>query len=35
MEKCELTGRQTTPFNDKSLWREDGSQPFVWSTFDS
>ncbi|KAI0536116.1 hypothetical protein GGR58DRAFT_528641 [Xylaria digitata] len=21
----------TTPFNDKSLWPEDGSQPFVWS----
>ena len=24
----------TTPFNDKSLWPEDGSQPFVWSTGD-
>ncbi|KAK3695864.1 hypothetical protein B0T22DRAFT_374193 [Podospora appendiculata] len=22
----------TTQFNDKSLWPEDGSQPFVWST---
>ncbi|KAF4624825.1 hypothetical protein G7Y89_g13346 [Cudoniella acicularis] len=21
----------TTPFNDKSLWPDDGSQPFVWS----
>jgi len=21
----------TTPFNDKSLWPTDGSQPFVWS----
>lgn len=21
----------TTPFNDRSLWPEDGSQPFVWS----
>ena len=21
----------TRPFNDKSLWPEDGSQPFVWS----
>ncbi|KAH8657578.1 hypothetical protein BGZ60DRAFT_383829 [Tricladium varicosporioides] len=21
----------TTPFNDKNLWPEDGSQPFVWS----
>jgi hypothetical protein len=21
----------TTGFNDKSLWPEDGSQPFVWS----
>lgn len=21
----------TTPFNDQSLWPEDGSQPFVWS----
>ncbi|KAK4111073.1 hypothetical protein N656DRAFT_712378 [Canariomyces notabilis] len=25
----------TTPFNDKDLWPEDGSQPFVWSTGDS
>ncbi|KAL2156799.1 hypothetical protein VTH82DRAFT_1545 [Thermothelomyces myriococcoides] len=24
----------TTPFNDKELWPEDGSQPFVWSTND-
>ncbi|GAB1312827.1 Nucleoside diphosphate-linked moiety X motif 17 [Madurella fahalii] len=24
----------TTPFNDKDLWPEDGSQPFVWSTGD-
>ncbi|KAL2173056.1 uncharacterized protein P884DRAFT_288321 [Thermothelomyces heterothallicus CBS 202.75] len=24
----------TTPFNDKKLWPEDGSQPFVWSTND-
>ncbi|XDG02583.1 hypothetical protein ABKA04_002198 [Annulohypoxylon sp. FPYF3050] len=24
----------TRPFNDKSLWPEDGSQPFVWSTGD-
>ncbi|KAK0634250.1 hypothetical protein B0T17DRAFT_586152 [Bombardia bombarda] len=24
----------TTQFNDKSLWPEDGSQPFVWSTGD-
>ena len=21
----------TVPFNDPSLWPEDGSQPFVWS----
>lgn len=26
--------KQTRPFNDKSLWPEDGSQPFVWSTGD-
>jgi hypothetical protein len=26
---------QTTEFNDKALWPEDGSQPFVWSTDDS
>ncbi|KAK4032255.1 hypothetical protein C8A01DRAFT_50914 [Parachaetomium inaequale] len=25
----------TTEFNDKALWPEDGSQPFVWSTDDS
>jgi len=25
----------TTEFNDQSLWPEDGSQPFVWSTGDS
>ena len=25
----------TTQFNDKSLWPEDGSQPFVWSYDDS
>jgi len=25
----------TTMFNDKSLWPEDGSQPFVWSTGDT
>ncbi|KAI0844648.1 hypothetical protein F5Y00DRAFT_266375 [Daldinia vernicosa] len=25
----------TTPFNDKSLWPADGSQPFVWSYEDS
>jgi hypothetical protein len=25
---------QTTQFNDKELWAEDGSQPFVWSTND-
>ena len=25
----------TAPFNDKSLWPEDGSQPFVWSTGDT
>ncbi|KAK3291175.1 uncharacterized protein B0H64DRAFT_330884 [Chaetomium fimeti] len=25
----------TTEFNDESLWPEDGSQPFVWSTDDS
>ncbi|KAK4167448.1 hypothetical protein QBC43DRAFT_342233 [Cladorrhinum sp. PSN259] len=25
----------TTMFNDKSLWPEDGSQPFVWSTGDA
>ncbi|KAH6843396.1 hypothetical protein B0I37DRAFT_346904 [Chaetomium sp. MPI-CAGE-AT-0009] len=25
----------TTEFNDASLWPEDGSQPFVWSTDDS
>ncbi|KAF2187573.1 hypothetical protein K469DRAFT_748843 [Zopfia rhizophila CBS 207.26] len=24
----------TRPFNDKNLWPEDGSQPFVWSTGD-
>ncbi|KXX78390.1 hypothetical protein MMYC01_206020 [Madurella mycetomatis] len=24
----------TTPFNDKDLWPEDGSQPFIWSTGD-
>ncbi|KAH8900759.1 hypothetical protein GQ53DRAFT_776463 [Thozetella sp. PMI_491] len=24
----------TRPFNDKSLWPEDGSQPFFWSTGD-
>ncbi|KAK4244442.1 hypothetical protein C7999DRAFT_35186 [Corynascus novoguineensis] len=24
----------TTPFNDRDLWPEDGSQPFVWSTND-
>lgn len=24
----------TTKFNDKSLWPEDGSQPFVWSNGD-
>ncbi|KAL7622551.1 hypothetical protein AAE478_008058 [Parahypoxylon ruwenzoriense] len=24
----------TRPFNDKDLWPEDGSQPFVWSTGD-
>ncbi|KAI0884174.1 uncharacterized protein GGS22DRAFT_165041 [Annulohypoxylon maeteangense] len=24
----------TRPFNDKSIWPEDGSQPFVWSTND-
>ncbi len=25
----------TTQFNDPSLWPEDGSQPFVWSTGDT
>ncbi|KAI0884111.1 uncharacterized protein GGS22DRAFT_189241 [Annulohypoxylon maeteangense] len=25
----------TRPFNDKSIWPEDGSQPFVWSYEDS
>ncbi|KAK3326626.1 hypothetical protein B0H66DRAFT_472025 [Apodospora peruviana] len=25
----------TTEFNDRDLWPEDGSQPFVWSTGDS
>ena len=25
---------QTQVFNDKNLWPEDGSQPFVWSTGD-
>ena len=25
----------TTQFNDRSLWPEDGSQPFVWSYDDS
>jgi len=25
----------TRPYNNKDLWREDGSQPFAWSTFDS
>jgi hypothetical protein len=25
----------TTPFNDASLWPEDGSQPFVYSMGDS
>jgi hypothetical protein len=25
----------TTPFNDKSLWPADGSQPFVWSMGDN
>ncbi|KAL1865139.1 hypothetical protein VTK73DRAFT_5464 [Phialemonium thermophilum] len=25
----------TRPFNDKSLWPEDGSQPFVWSQGDA
>jgi hypothetical protein len=25
----------TTPFNDRSLWPEDGSQPFVWSHDDA
>lgn len=25
----------TTPFNDKSEWPEDGSQPFVWSYGDA
>ena len=25
----------TAEFNDKALWPEDGSQPFVWSTGDS
>ncbi|KAK5662635.1 hypothetical protein OQA88_8549 [Cercophora sp. LCS_1] len=25
----------TTPFNDKNMWPEDGSQPFVWSTGDT
>ncbi|KAI0018180.1 hypothetical protein F4780DRAFT_752303 [Xylariomycetidae sp. FL0641] len=25
----------TRPFNDKDLWPEDGSQPFVWSTNDA
>jgi hypothetical protein len=31
-----LTGcaRQTRQFNDKNLWPEDGSQPFVFSTGD-
>jgi hypothetical protein len=29
-----LTPAQTTPFNDKEIWPEDGSQPFVWSTND-
>ncbi|KAK4448697.1 hypothetical protein QBC34DRAFT_449252 [Podospora aff. communis PSN243] len=24
----------TAPFNSKELWREDGSQPFLWSTQD-
>jgi hypothetical protein len=26
---------ETREFNDKELWPEDGSQPFVWSTDDS
>ncbi len=26
--------QQTRPFNDKSIWPEDGSQPFFWSTGD-
>ena len=25
----------TRPFNDKNLWPEDGSQPFLWSTGDT
>ncbi len=25
---------QTRSFNDKELWPEDGTQPFVWSTND-
>lgn len=25
----------TRPFNDKSIWPADGSQPFVWSYEDS
>jgi hypothetical protein len=24
----------TTPFNDKNMWPEDGSQPFVYSMGD-
>lgn len=27
-------GWQTTQFNDRELWPEDGSQPFVWSSGD-
>jgi hypothetical protein len=30
----EKTNKQTAEFNDKELWPEDGSQPFVWSTGD-
>src|SRR3569833_3021552 len=29
------TGWDTRGFNDKSLWPEDGSQPFLWSTGDT
>jgi len=32
-QMCQIT--QTAPFNDKALWREDGSQPFLWSTMDT
>jgi hypothetical protein len=33
--RIDAKSEQTREFNDKELWPEDGSQPFVWSTDDS